>query len=383
MKVYLTGINSIKNPKRTYHENETQNLKEQLKKFNNERDSIKEETLSKEEINEENNDFSKNNKYKRNSKNNNLLNEIKKTNNYLTIDDTRKKKRNTYFYNDKDYKKYKKIQIENKKNKEIITEQLKDDFLDYIMSKEPKYADFDKISEDLQKQIYENYKIYNKNLLEIEKKKQTLNDVLKKLEKTLIDNYFISDSSMIPKKMEEIEKTKYDILTKEQEYASYKKIHEDLYNQNFLIKRKVLDNIDIDRMNEEYHDQYKLLQIHAIVQVSKKQDSLNQIDEYYKNLLDEHDKEYKAKNKILKDLKIEIEVFKEDEKEFIHKLRKIKAKRNELKSLIKERQKKNLTYNEILIKYAKKNQRSFISMNKIFRSVNANNLDDVLLDVNS
>ena len=383
MKVYLTGINSIKNPKRTYHENETQNLKEQLKKFNNERDSIKEETLSKEEINEENNDFSKNNKYKRNSKNNNLLNEIKKTNNYLTIDDTRKKKRNTYFYNDKDYKKYKKIQIENKKNKEIITEQLKDDFLDYIMSKEPKYADFDKISEDLQKQIYENYKIYNKNLLEIEKKKQTLNDVLKKLEKTLIDNYFISDSSMIPKKIEEIEKTKYDILTKEQEYASYKKIHEDLYNQNFLIKRKVLDNIDIDRMNEEYHDQYKLLQIHAIVQVSKKQDSLNQIDEYYKNLLDEHDKEYKAKNKILKDLKLEIEVFKEDEKEFIHKLRKIKAKRNELKSLIKERQKKNLTYNEILIKYAKKNQRSFISMNKIFRSVNANNLDDVLLDVNS
>ena len=78
MKVYLTGINSIKNPKRTYHEKETQNLKEQLKKFNNERDSIKEETLSKEEINEENNDFSKNNKYKRNSKNNNLLNEIKK-----------------------------------------------------------------------------------------------------------------------------------------------------------------------------------------------------------------------------------------------------------------------------------------------------------------
>ena len=102
---------------------------------------------------------------------------------------------------------------------------------------------------------------------------------------------------MFPRKIEEIEKTKYDILTKEQEYASYKKIHEDLYNQNSLIKRKVLDNIDIDRMNEEYHDQYKLLQIHAIVQVSKKQDSLNQIDEYYKNLLDEHDKEYKAKIK--------------------------------------------------------------------------------------
>ena len=108
-----------------------------------------------------------------------MVNEIKKTNNYLKIEYTIKNKINTYFYNDKNYKKYKKTQLENKKNKEIITEQLKDDFLDYIMSKEPKYADFDKISEDLQRQIYENYKIYNKNLLQIEKKKQTLNDFLK------------------------------------------------------------------------------------------------------------------------------------------------------------------------------------------------------------
>ena len=100
-------------------------------------------------------------------------------------------------------------------------------------------------------------------------------------------------------------------------------------------------------------------------------------------ILDEHDKEHKAKNKILKELKIEIEVLKEDEKELIHKLRKLKTKRNDIKTLIKERQKKNLIYQENLIKYAKKNQKSFISMNKIFRSVNAKNLDDVLLDVNS
>ena len=55
-------------------------------------------------------------------------------------------------------------------NKDIITEQLKGDFIDYIMLEEPKYADFDRISDDLQKQIYENYKTYNNNLLEIEKK---------------------------------------------------------------------------------------------------------------------------------------------------------------------------------------------------------------------
>ena len=61
--------------------------------------------------------------------------------------------------------------MENQKNKKIITEELKEDFLDFLITKEPKYADFDKISEDLQKQIYENYKTYNKNLIRIEKNK--------------------------------------------------------------------------------------------------------------------------------------------------------------------------------------------------------------------
>ena len=251
------------------------------------------------------------------------------------------------------------------------------------MLKEPKFTNFDQISDDLQKQIYDNYKTYNKNLLEIENRKKTLKYLLSQLEKSLLSNYYVLDNSLLPEKDKLIEKTRVDILTKQQEYEGYKKIYNDLYNQNYLIKRKVLDEIDVDRANEEFHDQYKLLEIHAIVQVSKKQDSLEQIEEYYKKLLKEHEKEYKTKNKILKDLRLEIEVLKEDEKDLIHKLRKLKAKRNEIKLQIKERQRKNFVYHENLIKNAKRLQKSFISMNKIFKSVNANNLDDVLLDVNS
>ena len=70
----------------------------------------------------------------------------------------------------KDFTLSRKKNLEAQKNKEIITEQLKEDFLDYLMLKEPKYADFDKISEDLRKQIFDNYNKYNKNLIEIEKK---------------------------------------------------------------------------------------------------------------------------------------------------------------------------------------------------------------------
>ena len=377
MKVYLTGIDSIKASKRNYNQQEVKKPKKKLSSYEEETDGIKEES-----VNEDEGPTTRRKRSKRNKNINNI--EIKKTNNFISFDDRNNNKRKkTKFFTQKDFDKHKKIQFENQKNKDIIKEELKEDFLDFLMLKEPKYADFDKISEDLQKRIYENYQTYNKNLLEIDNRKKMLKDLLWELEKSLLSNYYVLDNSLLPQKEELIEKTKIDILTKQQEYEGYKKTYDDLYNQNYLIKRRVLDEIDIDRANEDFHDQYKLLEIHAIVQVSKKQDSLNQIEEYYKKLLEDHEKEFKNKNKVLKDLRLEIEVFKEDEKDLIHKLRKLKAKRNEIKKQNKERQKKNYVYHENLIKNVKRYQKSFISMNKIFRSVNANNLDDVLLDVNS
>ena len=382
MNVYLTGVDAKKTPKRNYNEAETQKINKKAKNSLRETEEIKEESISK-ELNDDKDNFPHSNKYKIKSKKINRIDETKKKNNFISFEDLKENKNKNKFYSSKIFEKLRKCQKENEKNKELIKSQLKEDFFDYMMLKEPQYADFDQITLDLQKQIYENYKKYNQNFIEIENKKKLYKDFLFQIEKTLIDNYYIIDNTLISKKVETIEKTKIEVLTKEQEYTGYKKIKDDLSNQNFLIKRQVLDEIDIDRVNEEFHDKYKFLEIHAISQVSKKQESLNQTEEYYKNLLIEHEKELKAKNKLLKDLKIEIEVLKEDEKDLIHKLKKLKSKRKDIKNLIKERQKKNLTYNENIIKNVKKYQKSFISMNKIFRSVNANNLDDVLLDVNS
>ena len=384
MKLYLTGVDSIKDPKRNYNRKESKKIKKKQKNFQEEKETIKEESLFQElNENDEKNKISK--KFKRNSKNFNLNEneENKKKNNFISLDDIKSNNNKNKFYTKKNFENSTQNKKEIIKNSQIITHQLKEDFIDFIIEKEPKYADFENIEEEIQQRIYNNYEIYNKNLLEIKKRKKVLKNLINQIEKSLINNYYLTNNTLIPKKIELIEKTKIDILTKQQEYEGYQKIFNDLYNQNYLIKRKVLDEIDFNRANEDFHDQYKSLEIHAIAQVSKKQDSLNQVEEYYKNLVDEHEKEYRSKNKILKQLKLEIEVFKEDEKDLIHKLKKLKAKRNEIKLQIKEKKRKNLIYHENLIKNTKKLQKSFISMNKVFKSVNAKNLDDVLLDVNA
>ena len=268
-----------------------------------------------------------------------------------------------------------------KKNNELISNEIKNEYVEYIMFKEPKYADFDKISEEYQKQLYSSYQKYNNNLLVIKRKKEELKLIISIIEKSLVNNYFLKDSSMLPVYEKLIEKVKLDILTKKQEHDGYHNLYEELYNKNYTIKRKVLDEIEIDTINNNFYDQYKILKNHAIVQVSKKQEVLNQIEEYGKKMEEDHDKELKQKNKVLKDLRLHIEVFKEDEKDLLNKLTKIKKKREEITELIKEKIERNQTIHNSLGYLVVRYHRSFISMNKIFRSVNAKNLDDVLYDV--
>ena len=305
----------------------------------------------------------------------------KTNNNFISSDDTNKNKKKKFLC-ERDFSRIRHKNSENKKNNENMANELKEDYLEYIMLKEPKYADFEKISENHQNQIYQSFNKYNNNLLIIENKKDECKKLSSEIEKSLINNYYLKDSSMLPVYEQLIEKVKLDILTKQQEYDGYYKIYEELYNQNYTIKRKVLDEIDIDRVNENFYDQYKILKNHAIVQVSKKQDALNQVEEFQRKVLEDHEKEIKQKNKILKDLKLQIEVFKEDEKDLVNKLKKLKAKREQVIKTIKEKERKIKNINNNFIHYIRRYQKSFIGMNKIFKSVNAKNLDDVLLDVN-
>ena len=403
MQVYLTGVHTVKNPKsnsteklKSHFNPQNQNDKSGRSKYTykkRDKDSyiIPEEDKYSEMENRASKNISnrtfqslkRNLNYQQGNNEENKINKNKK-NNFISIEDTNRNKNNQKnFLCEKDFSRMRQQNSENKKNNENMINELKEEYLEYLMLKEAKYADFEKISENHQNQIYQSFHKYNNNLLIIESKKEECKKLSSEIEKSLINNYYLKDSSMLPVYEQLIEKVKLDILTKQQEYDGYHKIYEELYNYNYTIKRKVLDEIDIDRVNENFYDQYKILKNHAIVQVSKKQDALNQVEEYQKKILEDHEKEIKQKNKILKDLKLQIEVFKEDEKDLVNKLKKLKAKRENVTNKIKEKEKKIKNMNNNFIHYIKRYQKSYIGMNKIFKSVNAKNLDDVLLDVNN
>ena len=388
MNVYLTGVNVTKSlkknsSKKVIKPQKEKILKESINKLKEDTNLANEGDISsdqvkvsfvtsKEATNKTNQILSSK------EENNDVYSNKINSNNFISNED---KNKNNKFLTERDFSKMRINEYKKKKNNELISNEIKNEYVEYIMFKEPKYADFDKISEEYQKQLYSSYQKYNNNLLVIKRKKEELKLIISIIEKSLVNNYFLKDSSMLPVYEKLIEKVKLDILTKKQEHDGYHNLYEELYNKNYTIKRKVLDEIEIDTINNNFYDQYKILKNHAIVQVSKKQEVLNQIEEYGKKMEENHDKELKQKNKILKDLRLHIEVFKEDEKDLLNKLTKIKKKREEITELIKEKIERNQTIHNSLGYLVVRYHRSFISMNKIFRSVNAKNLDDVLYDV--
>ena len=392
MNVYLTGVNLKKSHKKESGSKGNRKIKSPKNKIIQEKNSkIKEETnaVNEDQISSEQVKISfvtskevtsKTNQLVSSKEANQILESNKiNSNNFISKEDKNKKPKKNL--TEKDFSKVRQKDSLTKKKNKIISNELKDEYVEYIMFKEPKYADFDKISEEYQKQLYFSYQKYNNNLLVIKRKKEEVKLLVYLIEKSLVNNYFLKDSSMLPVYEKSIEKVKFDILSKKKEHDAYHKLYEELYNKNYTIKRRVLDEIDIDTINNTFYDQYKILKNHAIVQVSKKQEILSQIEEYQKKTLEDHDKELNQKNKTLKDLRIHIEVFKEDEKDLVNKLNKIRKKREEITELIKEKTERNETIHNSLGYLVIRYHKSFISMNKIFRSVNAKNLDDVLLDV--
>ena len=367
MNVYLTGVNVKKNQRQKQkNKNKSINNKNEIKQSKDKFTKLKQETkvLNENELSSDQVKVS-------------IITSKENTNKTNTFETKNITKNN--FISKEDQKNQKKS--ENEKTNEIISNAIKDDYINYLMLKEPRYADFDKISEEYQKQIYANYHKYNNNLLIIERKKAEIKNIVTVIEKSLVNNYFLKDSSMLPVYEKLIEKAKFDILTKKQEYDMYHKLYEELYNKNFMIKRKVFDEIDLDIINNKFYDQYLILKNHVILQISQKQEILNQIEDYEKKMLEENNKELNHKNKILKDLRLHIEVFKEDEKDLINRLNKLKKKREAIKETIQEKLKRNEEIQNNIKYHINRYNKSFISMNKIFKSVNAKNLDDVLLDV--
>ena len=153
MQVYLTGVNIKKSPS---IKSNTKEIKALNKKVSNEKfDKLKEETkvlnegeisseqvrlsfITSKDITSKTNQLISSNDINNNIETNKLSNKI--NNNFISNEDKNKKNTKKKYLSEIDFSKMRQKNNEIKKNNKLISEKIKEEYVEYIMLKEPKYA---------------------------------------------------------------------------------------------------------------------------------------------------------------------------------------------------------------------------------------------------
>ena len=127
-------------------------LKEDTNQFNENEISSEQVNVSfvtSDEATNKTNELINNNELNKNNNDNNNIN----NNNFISIED-RNKKNKQKILSKKDFERIREERYERKIENEIMLNELKDEYKEYIMFKEPTFTDFDKIYEEYKKRLY-------------------------------------------------------------------------------------------------------------------------------------------------------------------------------------------------------------------------------------
>ena len=161
MNVYLTGVNVTKSlkknsSKKVIKPQKEKILKESINKLKEDTNLANEGDISSDQVKVS---FvtSKEGTNKTNQilsskeENNDIYSNKINSNNFISNED---KNKNNKFLTERDFSKMRINEYKKKKNNELISNEIKNEYVEYIMFKEPKYEDLDKITKEYNKQLY-------------------------------------------------------------------------------------------------------------------------------------------------------------------------------------------------------------------------------------
>lgn len=126
-----------------------------------------------------------------------------------------------------------KIKIEKKKQEENLFKKSENNFVDYMIQDQTKFADLNKIEDYFKRQIHEKIKTFDKNKIQILQKQKEFEILEKQIEKELIGNADI-DYDFLREEYEEIKNSFMEkIRIKEYDFLSMES------EKNILIKDQV------------------------------------------------------------------------------------------------------------------------------------------------
>ena len=269
--------------------------------------------------------------------------------------------------------------IEKIKSQNFKNNFIEENFLDFLIQKNTKFADFSQIEQHYLEKTIKNMNQHNLNLIKIKKLKQLDLNLSSNINKILLINLntFENDLTII-KFNEEIEKYKKLIKLKKYELEVYNNIYRRTYKNNYLISKKIKEENELISIYNEQYEKYLILKNNAIFNIKNEIKKLKKINLISKKTKSVYLDDLKKKNFIFYNLEFNAFMIKKNIKEYENDLNNYKNKIKNLKKLINilninfKEDYKNFYLN--LKNYLKQKQILF----KIFKFLNVKNYQNVI-----
>ena len=269
--------------------------------------------------------------------------------------------------------------IEKIKSQNFKKNFIEEKFLDFLIHKNTKFADFSQIEQHYLEKTIKNMNQHNLNLIKIKKLNQLDLNLSSNINKILLINLntFENDLTII-KFNEEIEKYKKLIKLKNYELEVYNHIYSRTYKNNYLISKKIKEENELISIYNEQYEKYFILKNNALFNIKNDIKKLKKINLISKKTKSVYLDDLKKKNFIFYNLEFNVFMIKKNIKEYENDLNNYKIKIKNLKKLLNvlninfKSDYKNFYLN--LKNYLKQKQILF----KIFKFLNVKNYQNVI-----
>ena len=277
-------------------------------------------------------------------------------------------------------KREKETENEKEKKKDKIKEfnYIEEQYLSYLINKETKYANIEKIEKKYRFLIIEKYNKYNENKLRIEKKKIEYQNIIIDIQQEILNNYIMKNKLLQEYYNKAIEDMTREIKMKNHEQNTYQNMYNRLYKTNIMIKRRIEQEIKLEPVVLNQYYEYNMLKNHALVSLKSEEHMLNNMKKFQDKENEKFIEEKMKKRNTINYLDIQIQLIKKEVKSNEDKINKIKDIEDEIKEKIYEKEKTNKMIKRDIDWNKRDYLKNYIQIMKILFYLKVNSINELI-----
>lgn len=192
------------------------------------------------------------------------------------------------------------------------TRPLNETFLNFFIEKEASFADFDKISLHYESLAVAKYHQYNQNITIINQKKKEYEGLLLKMEQELVSFLHLTQENLESYYDNTLDSLQTIIKQKEHEVNCYNNTFKRLYKANYLIKKRLEQEMKYEQLNDAQCEKYSILKNHALLTVTKQTQMLNNVISFHEMANVKYGDSIKAKTQKYNQIDFQVVMIKKD-----------------------------------------------------------------------